>query len=369
MLEIPRDPDAPGIRARDWVLAALVLLLALHQRTSIDGALSWLAIGMTLIVAFAVPWRRSHPLLVNIVYVGAFGAAMVVHSVDEVEGMMLAGVLITYALLRWASGRQSAIGFIVLLVTYVSHSIVYGQPGLYDRTLATGLLLLPAFVGGTMRYLAEGRRRLIDDARFGERVQLARELHDTVAHHVSAIAIQSQAARVVATSRPDVALQALKAIEETASNALTEMRKVVGALRDTNEVDTAPQRRLADIKRLARSSQNGPRIEVSFSGELNTLDPSVEAGLYRIAQESITNVRRHARNASCITVRVDGTADGVCLTVADDGDAGSPSKGQTPGYGLTGMKERATLLGGEFEAGPGPDGGWRVRAVLPNTRV
>lgn len=364
MLAVPRDPDAPGIRVWDWVLATLVLLLALHQRTSIDGELSWLAIGMTVIVALAVPWRRLHPLLANIAYLSAYVAANFVHSMDQLEGMMLAGVLINYALLRWASGRQSAIGFILLLATYASRNIVFSEASIYDGTVATGLWLLPTFVGGTMRYLAENRRRLVEDARFGERMQLARELHDTVAHHVSAIAVQAQAGRVAAAAKPQAATEALRVVELTASRALLEMRKVVGALR-TAEADMEPQQRLSDIERLAKESQGGPRIDVSFSGPLQTLKPWQEVGLYRVAQESITNARRHAHNASHVAVSVDCNEETVCLTVADDGENKRRAPRPSAGHGLVGMEERVKLMGGQFEAGPNPEGGWLVRATVP----
>ena len=151
-------------------------------------------------------------------------------------------------------------------------------------------------------------------------------------------------------------------IEETASRTMSEMRKIVGALRDAG---TTPQRGLADIERLAKRVEDGPRIEVNLKGTLAALDPSVETGLYRIAQESITNARRHARDARCVTVRVDGTDEDVSLTVTDDG-RGSPRR-SSYGFGLTGLEERTALLGGTFEAGPTPDGGWRVYATLPRT--
>jgi signal transduction histidine kinase len=345
---------------------ALVPVLAVLQRADLEGQPTWLAIGLTTMVAFALPWRRSYPLAVAVAYVGAFILVDIVNLGDELHGMVLAGVLFTYALLRWGSARESAIGFALLFVMYAVHNMTYAGFGVYDGLIATGFWLLPAVIGGTMRYRAENRRRLIDDARLNERVQLARELHDTVAHHVSAIAIQAQAARVVATSKPDAANEALRVIELTASRALLEMRKVVGALR-TAEVDMAPQQRLSDIKRLANQSQGGPRVKVEFTGPLDTLEPWEEVGLYRVAQESITNALRHARNASRISVRVYCTGETVCLTVEDDGENDLREPRGSDGHGLVGMEERMNLLGGQFEAGPNPDGGWFVRATLPRT--
>jgi signal transduction histidine kinase len=120
---------------------------------------------------------------------------------------------------------------------------------------------------------------------------------------------------------------------------------------------------VADLERLARSVGDRPRVEVDLSGDLEDLAPSIGTAIYRIAQESITNAVRHARQATRIDVRVAGDDDCVRLTVHDDGQAGSPRN--SLGYGLVGMTERAMLLGGSFEAGPGPDRGWTVEAVLP----
>jgi len=130
------------------------------------------------------------------------------------------------------------------------------------------------------------------------------------------------------------------------------------------ESDLGPQRGVADIERLAGTVGASPRVEVELSGDLHDLRPSVGAAIYRLAQESITNAVRHARSATRINVSVIGEDDCVRLTVADDGEA-SPADRSQPGYGLLGMAERATLLGGTLEAGPTRDRGWTVNAVLP----
>jgi len=139
---------------------------------------------------------------------------------------------------------------------------------------------------------------------------------------------------------------------------------MVGALREGEEPDLAPQRGVADIERLAGTAGDSPRVDVELSGDLDDLRPSVGAAIYRLAQESITNAVRHARHATRIKVCVTGDDDSVRLTVADDGDAGSTGRSSS-GYGLVGMTERATLLGGTLEAGPGTERGWTVDAVLP----
>jgi signal transduction histidine kinase len=207
----------------------------------------------------------------------------------------------------------------------------------------------------------------MDQVKLLEREQLARELHDTVAHHVSAIAVRAQAGRVVAAADPDAALDALAVIEEEASRTLAEMRDMVGALRRGTDADLAPQGGVADIGRLADGAGHRPDVQVELSGELDGLRPSVDAALYRLAQESITNAVRHARHVTRIVVSVRGDADRVRLTVDDDGDTSAHDPRSSSGFGLIGMAERAKLLGGSLEAGPNRDRdrGWTVQAVLP----
>jgi signal transduction histidine kinase len=180
---------------------------------------------------------------------------------------------------------------------------------------------------------------------------------------VSAIAIQAQAGRTTAPTDPEAALRALGVIEEEASNTLREMRAMVRLLRAGEEAEFAPRPGVADIARLADATGK-PRIEVELVGDLDHLEPSVDTALYRLAQESITNARRHARHASRVMVHVAGEDGTVSLTVHDDGDGGATS-GDPSGFGLAGMAERARLLGGSFAAGPDPGEGWSVRAVLP----
>jgi signal transduction histidine kinase len=227
------------------------------------------------------------------------------------------------------------------------------------------ILLFAAALGAAFRYRSSARLHGRDQAKLREREQLARELHDTVAHHVSAIAIQAQAGRTVAESRPEAVLDALVVVEKEASRALTEMRTIVGALRQGEQSDLTPQPGVADIERLARSTGNPPHVYVALTGDLDELPPSVDAALYRLAQESVTNALRHARHATLVHVVVTGDDDSVRLTVWDDGDARPAGDGSSPGFGLLGMAERARLLGGAFEAGPNRDGGWTVHAELP----
>jgi signal transduction histidine kinase len=229
------------------------------------------------------------------------------------------------------------------------------------------VLLFSAALGVAIRYRRIVRIQQSERIRFQEREMLARELHDTVAHHVSAIAIQAQAGQQLTKSRDfGGAAEAPEVIEEEASRTLAEMRSMVGALRRGNGTpQVLPSRGVADIERLATAEgAPGLRIDVEHRGDLNDLRPAVQAALYRVAQESITNAQRHARQATRVHVLVAGDTESVRLSVSDNGERG-PSHPGPPGYGLVGMAERVTLLGGTLEAGPGPGNGWAVRAMIP----
>jgi signal transduction histidine kinase len=364
----PRAPQPPRRVWRDWVLVALLVPTAVLEGIFRDQVV-WRPVALVLGVGSVLTllWRRTHPLAAVAV---VFGALIVLDiatliGADEPVGLytMIFVVLLPYSLARWGSGREIGIGLAIILVALIL-GVISDFTGVLDTVIGSLFLLFPATLGASVRYWTSSRLRELDQVRLREREQLARELHDTVAHHVSAIAIRAQAGRVVAASHPEAAMDALAVIEAEASRTLAEMRVMVGGLRDEEAPALAPQPGVADLERLARSVGDRPRVEVDLSGDLENLGPSVGAAIYRIAQESITNAVRHARHATRIDVRVAGDHACVRLTVHDDGDAGSTPR-NSPGYGLVGMTERAMLLGGSFEAGPSPDRGWTVEAVLP----
>jgi signal transduction histidine kinase len=299
----------------------------------------------------------------------AFGTTSAIDVVAIARGVKWEGVgsgvfllLLPYALTRWGSGREVAAGVAVLCVP-LALLVARGDP-VGDVVGGAVVLLLAAALGAGARYQHSFRRQELDGMRSREREQLARELHDTVAHHVSAIAVQAQAGRTLAPTDPEAATEALIVIEEEASRTLEEMRTMVGALRDGDGAELTPQQGIGDIERLARAAGADPRIEVELVGDLDDLRPAVDAALYRLAQEAITNTMRHAQHASVVRVRVCGDHDQVRLTVDDDGHGGSAA-GTAAGFGLVGMAERAKLLGGSLEAGPRDGGGWSVAAMLP----
>ncbi len=372
----PRPAHAPVRVWRDWALVAVlgsgsVLELLLRE----DRAWAPLVLAVSVVVALTLLWRRAHPLAAAAVAFGtmiAWDVARIV-VIDATNLLTIAGLLmLPYALFRWGSGREAAVGLGIILgwlpVTHVADPTASAQVGLAPSEVGTvvggyGFFLFSAALGASIRFHAHARTRDIEQAKLRQRNQLARELHDAVGHHVSAIAIQAQAGRSVAATHPDRAAAALATIEEAASRTLAEMRAMVGVLRDGAEPDFAPQPGLGDLQRLARGVGGWPRVDVQVSGDLAQLNPGVGVALYRIAQESVTNALRHARDATQITVQVADEGERVRLTVRDDGDL--PTAHAAAGYSIVGMTERATLLGGTLRAGPEPRGGWTVEAVLP----
>jgi signal transduction histidine kinase len=276
-----------------------------------------------------------------------------------------ATLVLSYSLFRWGSGQEAACGLGLILV-WLPITLTAESTTVAETVAGYAFFLLAAALGAAIRFRERIRVRDIDEAKAREREQLARELHDTVAHHVSGIAIQAQAGRAVAASHPERAVEALTTIEEAATRTLTELRAIVGVLRAPQDTEFAPQPGVAEVEQLASGGQARPVVEVTLSGELEDLSPAVGAAVYRLAQESVTNARRHARHATRVTVAVAGGPDAVRLTVDDDGSS-APGSRAPAGYGLVGMRERATLLGGTFHAGPTADQGWRVEANLPRT--
>jgi signal transduction histidine kinase len=363
----PRAPDPPARVWRDWALVGALVPVAVLEGVLRED-LVWRVASVVVALALlpTLLWRRTHPLAA---VVAAFGLLTVVDVASLAAGVDWMGldtnvfvILLVYALFRWGSGREAAVG-----LAFVSIPVVLSADEVPASNVVEGglFVLAVAAVGVAVRYQSKARSRGMDQVKLLEREQLARELHDTVAHHVSAIAIRAQAGRVVAASDPAAALDALAVIEDEASRTLAEMRAMVGALRHGEEPDLSPQRGVADIERLVTVNEARPQVDLELSGDLDGLRPSVDAALYRLAQESITNALRHARRATRIHVTVSGDDDCVRLTVGDDGDAGAFDPRSASGFGLIGMAERAKLLGGTLEAGPNRNGGWTVQAVLP----
>jgi len=201
-----------------------------------------------------------------------------------------------------------------------------------------------------------------------ERLRIARELHDIVAHSIGIIAIQAGAGRRVFDARPDEARDALAAIEATSRETLSGLRRVLTGLRRAElepgdgQAPLGPAPGLADIERLAAMTLDaGVKVDVDWHGSREPLPAEIDLSAFRIIQEAVTNVVRHAGISQCRVLI--GQQDGqLSIEVTDSGRGGSMA---ATGYGITGMRERATLLGGDFSAGPRPGGGFGVAARLP----
>jgi signal transduction histidine kinase len=363
----PRAADTPERVWRDWVLVGALMVTALLEGVLREDV-TWRPFVTIVAVGLApvLLWRRTHPLVCVVVGFGtgmALGLASLLGGVPSVGlDTMIYVLVLVYALVRWGSGREIVIGLTVVLVAAV-FAIATDYTGPAEVIGGFAVLAAAAAGGAAFRYRAESRRRAVDQIRSQERVGLARELHDTVAHHVSAIAVQAQAGRTMAGKRPEAALEALSVIEGEASRTLAEMRAMVRVLRDGAPAEYAPQPGVADLVSLARRDPV-PVVDVELAGDLAGLRLQVDAAVYRLAQEALTNALRHARNASRVEIRVVEGAGRLRLRVTDDGQI-DPVRPATHGFGLLGMTERVQLLGGTLRAGPAPGGGWAVDAELP----
>jgi signal transduction histidine kinase len=232
--------------------------------------------------------------------------------------------------------------------------------------LVRGRRALTAETQERLRLAAEERDREAARRVAQERLRIARELHDTVAHAIATITVQSGTALHVLDARPDQARDALRAIRETGQSALSELRATVGVLREENE-GTAPIDRTAGLDRLpallAAVRSAGLAVTVDTDGAPVPLPSTVDHAGYRILQEALTNVLRHAGPDATATVHIGYRPTELCLEVLDDGTGSANADGT--GHGLDGMRERAAALGGTVSAGPRDGGGFAVRARLP----
>jgi signal transduction histidine kinase len=209
---------------------------------------------------------------------------------------------------------------------------------------------------------------LLEHTARGERARIARELHDVVAHHISMIAVQAESARLTTPGMPAAGAQRLSAIGDTARSALTEMRRLLGVLREDAASDIGgrqPQPGLPQLAELldAARDASGAGARLIVRGWLPGLDPGVELAAYRIVQEALTNARRHAPGAA-VDVELRYTGGALAVRVRDNGP-GPPPGGPGGGHGLAGMRERAAAVGGELRTAEAPGGGFLVAATLP----
>ncbi|HWO61918.1 MAG TPA: histidine kinase, partial [Umezawaea sp.] len=292
----------------------------------------------------------------------------------------LACMMITAVVVRQRPGEQSTVAVAVMVASAVYAATTRDTMPSYSvvdpATVFPTAMLLALAIGTGLYFRARDKDRersisvAVSAAQQEERIALARELHDVVAHHVTGIVVQAQAALTVADSDPLAAHRLLPGIARSGSDALTAMRRLVGTLRDegsrVGSADVATTDLDADVRAVVAQARDvGTPVELKIALP-RPVPPEVARSVLRLVQESLTNVQKHARDATEVEVELSTTDSHVRLRVHDNG-TGLPVEpvGGSGGYGLIGMRERVELLGGLFSAGPTGVRGWQVLAELP----
>jgi signal transduction histidine kinase len=280
---------------------------------------------------------------------------------------------------RWAAALGGLVvmsaGLIATFVLRAGHFQDPDAPIWLAGWLVAGFLLGEAS-RGRRQYLAQVEQRAIEAERTREeearrrageeRLRIARELHDVLAHNISMINVQAGVAVHLLDKQPEQARSALVAISQASKEAMRELRATLGVLRQVDDVEPrSPAPGLAALDDLVvNATAAGLDVSVDTTGDPTPLPPGADLAAYRIVQESLTNAARHAR-ADRVSISINHGVRDVTITIDDDGVGVAPDEPIATGNGLTGMRERATAVGGSLEAGPRPEGGFRVRAVLP----
>jgi len=376
-------------RAADAVLAIVVFLVAVFVKTEgpnddlVFRSVDDVSIGAFFVFAVAsgaLYWHRSQPLMVFGV---TWAATALSTGVPTLELIGIAMLVALYSVGRYvAADRWSYLGlggaFALVGLTFLMDEVTAAEirsakpEAIAGVTFGLSLIFLVWYIGRRVRiraeraahlereHAAEARRAVAE-----ERTRIARELHDVVAHRVSLMTVQAGAAKTVAADDLEGAVQAMEAVEVAGRQALSELRHLLDVLRPEAEVDGLdPQPGLADVPRLlAQFEEAGLDVSLAMNGARTDLPARVDLSAYRIVQEALTNVLKHAGTAARAEVRLSMDGHGVAIEVLDDGHGDTILPGS--GQGIVGMRERAQLLGGSLEAGPRPSGGFQVVARLP----
>jgi signal transduction histidine kinase len=293
----------------------------------------------------------------------------------------VAGLLAQTAVLYLIGLRLSRRTALAIAVPFVAYAVWPAQPGVGAKTFGVVLLVVAAgalAAGSARRAGGEAADRtaagwayadtVLEHAARGERSRIARELHDIVAHHISTISVQAETARLTTNGLPAEGATRLLAIGETARQALTEMRRLLGVLRDDAGAETtrSPQPGLDQLITLVDEARDtaGFGIRLIVTGPVMPLDPGIELTAYRIVQEALTNARRHAPRAP-VDVELHYADDALRLSIRDSGPGRTAGDAPDGGHGLLGMRERAAMAGGTLRTGRSRAGGFVVEAVLP----
>lgn len=368
--QIPAHTETIANSAMGAVLAVLVALQAAIEishvpRAGVFGLVFGVVMSVITLLRGRQPvWAAAAGLTVA---AAASAADMRYHllvqaDVAAIFALMVLGAAAVRVARPWQAVVIAPAG-VAVLVPMIGHFSTY----LLFLVVLIWIGMLA--VGVWLRFLDARRRLELDAVRRHERLELARDLHDVVAHHVAGIVVQAQAAQLVAAKNSAPLDGTLAEIESAGNDALAAMRRVVSLLRDGDDPGGARHgsgqlRELVD-----RFAGRGPAVRLRLpDADQPPWPPEVATTVYRVVQEALTNVVLHAPGATNVTVNVDTGPSGVTVEVSNDAPAGSAGASwfnPSGGNGLVGMRERVEALGGTLRAEPGPDGGWEVRAELP----
>lgn len=359
----------------DAVLAAVVFGALAVQSVAVavswGGGYWWFDAVVGAVVGVLALLRRRHRLLAA---VGGLSVAAVSVLIAWLAGfpaepglaMAVALAVLTASAVRAlpvrSAGAVAAAGLAVVVGSALAN---------LESSSAVGAVNAVTWLGGlagglVLRLLEVRRRRTVARIRRDERLALARELHDVVAHHITGIVLEAQAGQLDARTQSggERVRASFAGIESVACEALAAMRRVVGLLRDTDGAApttvAGPEELVGLVERFAK--RGGPSVDLRLAETGQGWPPEVATTVHRVVQEALTNVARHAAHASSVTVSLTRDGDVVVVEVTDDA---AHTRHRRGGYGLVGMRERVEALGGSLSVGPCPGAGWRVRALLP----
>ena len=344
-----------------------------------------LSVAATLLAGLSLAWRRSRPAASFTTFVSC---CLVVTLTDHYIGLLSLLLLFSlYSLAAHGRRRDGVVGLAVSMLAYIILAVLnIPDLGTSDVLQASALLLTAWALGDAIRSRRNqlSERLLVAEqeaatareqtarAVVEERLRIARELHDVVAHSMSLIAVQAGVGGHLIRSDVDAAEHALEVIAETSRKALTQTRSMLGLLREEDtDVAAPPMHTIDDLDGLVEGVQQaGVDVVLTIDGDVRMLDAGIELTAYRIVQESLTNVLKHS-NARQAQVTVTYVDDGVDVEVHDNGRGGQPTplpSGVEGGHGLVGLRERTRLLGGALEYGAVDGAGFRVAAHLPSSK-
>jgi signal transduction histidine kinase len=340
--------------ARFAVVAGLTAPLALRRRAPLE------AFGAVALVAFLQWLLLSGTYFADVALVLAF-YAVAAHEPRRWGVVAAAAIFELGALL--AALKYADVARLPMFLTLSAFIVAVGAIGVYMRTRRQHIATLQE----RALQLERERDQQARLAAAAERAHIAREMHDVVAHNLSVMIALADGARLTAAHDPAEAERAMGAVSSTGREALEEMRRLLGVLRDDEEADTplTPQPGIDALEGLLEQVRGaGLATRLTRTGTPAPVSPGAQLAVYRLVQEALTNTLKHARGASSAEVRLHYGADALSLEVVDDG-APATAPARNGGHGLAGMRERAAAYGGAVEAGPDRHGGWRVRARIP----